>query len=154
MSRQVSHQHLSSMTRASSASWWKKTRGSALAALVAFSVTGLVGPGEAGSGLAGSWSGGGWVSFSSGTRERARCRARYSRASSNSYSMRATCATSAGRASQTATVYRLSKGRYRGTFYNTEYNISGSIRVVVRGRSQSVSLAGGGASASIRLSKR
>lgn len=154
MSRQVSHQHFSSMVHANSASWWKRTRRFALVPLVAFSVTGIVGPSEAGSGLAGSWSGGGWVSFASGTREKARCRARYSRASSNSYRLRATCATTSGRASQTATVYRLSSGRYRGTFYNSDYNVSGAIRVVVRGRSQSVSLAGSGASGSLRLRKR
>jgi hypothetical protein len=154
MSRQVSHQHFSSMAHASSASWRKRTRIFALVPLVAFSVTGLVGPSEAGSGLAGSWSGGGWVSFASGTREKARCRARYSKASSNSYRLRATCATASGKATQTATVYRLSSGRYRGTFYNSDYNVSGTIRVVVRGRSQSVSLAGDGASASLRLRKR
>jgi hypothetical protein len=51
-------------------------------------------------------------------------------------------------------VYRLSRGRYRGTFYNTEFNVSGSIRVVVRGRSQRVSLTGDGASASFSLRKR
>ncbi len=122
--------------------------------LVAIGMAGLVGPSEAEPGLSGSWRGGGWVSLASGSRERARCRARYSRASSNSYRLRATCATPAGKASQTATVYRLSRGRYRGTFYNSDYNISGTIRVVVRGRSQSVSLAGGGAAASLRLRKR
>jgi hypothetical protein len=68
--------------------------------------------------------------------------------------MRATCATASGKATQTATVYRLSRGRYRGSFHNTEYNVSGSIRVVVRGRSQRVSLTGDGASASFSMRKR
>jgi hypothetical protein len=154
MSKLVSHQNILSMAYTRSASWWTRTLRFALIPLVAFSVTGLVGPSEAGSGLAGSWSGGGWVSFASGTREKARCRARYSKASSNSYRLRATCATASGKATQTATVYRLSSGRYRGTFYNSDYNVSGTIRVVVRGRSQSVSLAGDGASASLRLRKR
>lgn len=126
----------------------------ALVPLIAIAVAGLTGPSQAEPGLSGSWSGGGWVSLASGNRERARCRARYSRASSNSYRLRAVCATTSGKASQTATVYRLSRGRYRGTFYNTEFNITGTIRVVVRGRSQSVSLAGGGTSATFRLRKR
>jgi len=154
MSRHVAHRHLFSMAQASSASWRKMARRFALVPLVAIGVVGLTCPSQAEPGLSGSWSGGGWVSLASGNRERARCRARYSRASSNSYRLRAVCATTSGKASQTATVYRLSRGRYRGTFYNTEFNITGTIRVVVRGRSQSVSLAGGGASASLRLSKR
>ena len=154
MRKQFPHQPYSSMALASSAFWWKMARRTALIPLVAIGVAGLVGPSKAEPGLTGSWSGGGWFSLASGKRERARCRARYSRASSNSYRLRATCATSSGKASQTATVYRLSRGRYRGTFYNTQYNVSGSIRVVVRGRSQSVSLTGGGTSASFRLSKR
>jgi hypothetical protein len=154
MSQLVSHKHIFSMTCTSSTSWWKRTRRFALVPLVAFSVAGLVGPSEADPGLAGSWSGGGWVSFASGTREKARCRARYSKVSSNSYSLRATCATTSGKASQTATVYRLAAGRYRGSFHNSEYNVSGTIRVVVRGRSQSVSMAGDGARASLNLRKR
>lgn len=154
MPRLVSHLHIFSTARTSSASWWKRTRNFALVTLVALSFAGLADPGAAEPGLSGSWSGGGWVSFASGNREKARCRARYSKASSNSYKLRATCATSAGKASQTATLYKLASGRYRGTFYNTDYNVSGTIRVVVRGRSQSVSLAGDGARASLSLRKR
>ena len=154
MSRLVSHQNILSMAGTCSASWWTRTRRFALIPLVAFSIVGLVDPSEAEPSLSGSWSGGGWISFASGTREKARCRARYSKGSSNSYRMRATCATASGKASQTATVYRLSRGRYRGSFHNTEYNVSGTIRVVVRGRSQSVSLAGDGASASLSMRKR
>jgi hypothetical protein len=54
--------------------------------------------------LEGSWSGGGSVSFASGSREQAHCRAHYRRAGNNSYSVNATCATASGRAAQTATV--------------------------------------------------
>ncbi len=154
MSRLVSRKNILSMAGTCSASWWTRTRRFALIPLVAFSIVGLVDPSEAEPSLSGSWSGGGWIWFASGTREKARCRARYSKASSNSYRMRATCATVSGKASQTATVYRLSRGRYRGSFHNTEYNVSGTIRVVVRGRSQSVSLAGDGASASFSMRKR
>jgi hypothetical protein len=108
--------------------------------------------GESGS-LAGSWSGGGWVSFSSGNKEKARCRASYRRNGGDSYTLEATCATSSGKASQTATVYKVSGSAYRGSFYNIDYNVRGTIRVVVSGSSQSVSLAGDGASASLSLHK-
>jgi len=37
---------------------------------------------------------------------------------------------------------------------NSQYNIRGSIRVVVHGKSQSVSLSGDGASAQLNLSRR
>ena len=154
MSELVSHQNILSMAYTRSASWWTRTRRFALIPLVAFSIVGLVDPSEAEPSLSGSWNGSGWISFASGTREKARCRARYRKTSSNSYILRATCATTSGKATQTATVYRLSRGRYRGTFYNTEFNVSGSIRVVVRGRSQRVSLTGDGASASFSLRKR
>jgi hypothetical protein len=104
--------------------------------------------------LAGSWSGGGWVSFASGNKEKARCHANYSRAGGDTYTLNATCATSGGKASQTATVYKVSAGHYRGSFFNSDFNVHGTIRVVVHGSSQDVSLAGDGASAALSLSRR
>jgi hypothetical protein len=104
--------------------------------------------------LAGAWSGSGWVSFASGTKERARCRALYSRVGGNSYQLSATCATASGTASQTATVYQVSPNRFRGSFHNVEYNVSGTIRILVQGSSQSVTLAGDSGSASLNLSRR
>ena len=52
--------------------------------------------------LEGSWSGGGTVTFASGATEQARCRAHYSRAGKDSYTVNATCATVSGRAAQEA----------------------------------------------------
>ena len=68
--------------------------------------------------------------------------------------MSATCATASGKASQTATVYKVTGSAYRGSFVNSQYNVRGSIRVVVHGNSQSVSLSGDGASAQLNLSRR
>jgi hypothetical protein len=104
-------------------------------------------------GLEGSWSGGGVVSFASGGRERARCRARYSRRSNTTYALTATCATPSGRATQTASVRNVGGNSYQGSFYNSEYNVSGSIHVVVRGNSQSVQLTSDAGSASLQLSR-
>jgi hypothetical protein len=109
---------------------------------------------EPSKGLAGSWSGGGWVSFSSGTKEKARCRASYKAMSKDSFAVHATFATSSGKASQTATVYKVSASSYKGSFYNTDFNVRGTIRVTVNGSSQQVSLAGDGASASLSLRRR
>ena len=129
-------------------------RHAAMLSIAALPVLGFVGPSTAEpSGLSGSWSGGGWVSFSSGSKEKARCHARYT-GSGGSYNVTATCATASGKASQSATVYKTSGNSYKGSFVNSQYNIRGSIRVVVHGKSQSVSLSGDGASAQLSLSRR
>ncbi len=105
-------------------------------------------------GLEGSWSGAGEVAFAvTGSRERARCRAHYQRRSKDSYAMQATCATASGKAAQTATVHRVGENRYRGNFHNAEYDISGTIFVVVSGNSQSVRLSSTSGSALFRLSR-
>jgi hypothetical protein len=102
-------------------------------------------------GLEGSWHGAGSVAFASGQRERAQCRAQYRRASSNAYTVTATCATPSGRATQTATVRRVGGNTYQGQFHNSEYNVSGTISVTVGGNRQSVRLSGDGGSASFEL---
>ena len=106
-----------------------------------------------GVGLEGSWSGGGSVTFASGAREQARCRAHYRRAGKSGYTVSATCATASGRASQTATLRQVGENRYSGGFYNSEYSISGVMYVVVRGSSQSVRLNSSSGSAALSLSR-
>jgi hypothetical protein len=152
MNRQNSQIHsTASGTPGSSRRWVRKL---AFLPITALAITGAVAKTTPDSGsLAGSWSGGGWVSFASGNKERARCHANYSRAGGDAYSLSATCATSSGKASQTATVYKVSEGRYRGSFFNSDFNVHGTIRVAVHGNSQDVSLAGDGASASLSLSR-
>jgi hypothetical protein len=107
----------------------------------------------AGAGLEGSWSGGGTVSFASGSRERASCRAHYRRAGTNSYSVSATCATASARAAQTATIRQVGANTYSGSFYNSEYSISGVMHVVVHGGSQTVRLNSDSGSAVINLTR-
>jgi hypothetical protein len=104
-------------------------------------------------GLEGSWSGGGTVSFASGSRERASCRAHYRRAGTSSYAVSATCATPSGRAVQTATIRQVGADTYSGSFYNSEYSISGVMHVVVHGGSQTVRLNSDSGSAVISLSR-
>ena len=102
--------------------------------------------------LQGSWSGGGQAAFASG-RENVRCRAQYSRRSNEGYVVRAVCATASGRAAQTASLSKVSDNRYRGTFYNSEYGISGTILVSVQGNTQNVRLTSEAGWASIKLSR-
>lgn len=103
--------------------------------------------------LDGAWSGSGKVTFPSGSIESARCRVRYSRESSSTYVATASCATASGRVDQSASLERTSGNTYRGSFYNAQFGLSGSIKVVVTGSSQSVLLDGGGATATLRLSR-
>jgi hypothetical protein len=132
-----------------------RNRLNAFQLLIALAASGVINPIQAApaAGLAGSWSGGGWVSFASGSKERARCHAHYSRQSETSYTLSATCATASGKALQTATLRKVGANSYSGGFQNSEYNISGNIYVVVHGNTQSVRLSGGGASASLSLSR-
>ena len=104
-------------------------------------------------GLEGSWSGGGSVQFATGGSEQARCKAFYSRASKDTYRLRATCATPSGKANQTATVHKVGENRYRGNFHNPDYDITGTIFVVVSGNSQNVRLTSSSGSAMFRLSR-
>jgi hypothetical protein len=103
--------------------------------------------------LEGSWSGGGTVTFASGATEQARCRAHYSRAGTASYTVNATCATASGRAAQTAKVRQVGNNRYSGSFYNSEYSISGVIHIVVHGASQTVQLISSSGSGVLNLSR-
>ena len=89
----------------------------------------------------------------SGSVERARRRAHYRRAGSTSYVVEATCATASGRALQTASVRQVGENKYAGSFYNSEYGISGVISIVVHGRSQTVQLQSDSGSAVISLSR-
>ena len=103
--------------------------------------------------LEGSWSGGGTVTFASGSKEQARCRAHFSRAGKDGYTVNATCATASGRAEQTARVRQVGNNRYSGSFYNSEYSISGVIHIVVHGASQTVQLISNSGSGVLNLSR-
>lgn len=102
--------------------------------------------------LSGAWRGGGTVTFVSGAKENARCRARFSPTSKTSYALSAQCATPSGSVSQTATVQGRG-GSYHGSFYNADYDASGTIHIVVRGNKQSVRLVSNKGSALLRLGR-
>ena len=105
--------------------------------------------------LEGSWSGSGYVKPNNSAKERARCRVSYWKKSKTRYGARATCSTaSLGGVTQTASLRRVKKNHYTGTFYNAQYGVSGSIYVVVKGRRQSVSLRSNNGRAYMSLRKR
>jgi hypothetical protein len=103
--------------------------------------------------LEGTWSGGGTVVYPSGERERARCRATFTRRSANRFNMNAICATPSARVAQTAVLARASDNRFTGEFFNPEYSVSGAIAITVRGNSLNASLNGGGGTGYFNLSR-
>ena len=103
------------------------------------------------SSLAGSWRGSGVLQPSNGRKERARCRVSISKASANSYNATMNCATSAGRVSQWALIRKAGGNRYTGHFHNAKYNAHGSIFVVGRGNSLSVTMRSNKGSGWLRL---
>ena len=103
--------------------------------------------------LEGAWSGSGRIVFPSGEAERASCRASFSRRAANSFRMSAVCATPSVRLVQSATVERVSANSFAGSFFNSEYNVSGDISITLRGDRLSAQLSGGGGSASFALGR-
>ena len=103
-------------------------------------------------GLTGTWKGGGSVSFSSGSREKARCRATFSPTSKTTYEYSATCATQSGTASASGHV-RGNGTNFKGSFYNAEFDANGSISITVHGSSQTIRLMSSKGSALLRLSR-
>jgi hypothetical protein len=113
----------------------------AIALLAALFLLAGAAPGRCqGVNLEGTWSGGGTVTFASGDRERAHCRAHYRHRSNEGYVVTTVCATASARAEQTATLRKIGENKYRGSFYNTEYGVSGTVYVTVRGNTQIVRL--------------
>jgi hypothetical protein len=103
--------------------------------------------------IAGSWSGSGVVRLPNGNSESVKCRATFSQAGTSA-SMSATCANASTRVSQTAELTRAGGNRFVGDFVNSEYGISGSIRIVINSASSmTASMSGGGGSASFTLSR-
>ncbi len=122
-----------------------------LALMIAFTPTlAIAAPATGAESLSGGWSGGGKV-FYGETREKASCRARFSKTGGSSYSMSASCATPSGRVDQSGSVHSVGGNRYAGSFHNSQYGVSGSISISVSGGSMSVSLSGDGGSGSLHL---
>ena len=104
--------------------------------------------------LRGSWSGSGYVKPANGDRERVSCRVNYQPQGSSTVAVSATCASASTTIHQTGQLTMVSANKYIGDFYNSEYDMSGRIRVTVSGGSQSVSFSGDKGSGNLSLSRR
>lgn len=106
------------------------------------------------SSIEGSWSGTGRVVLPSGDTERARCRVTFRKQSRSTYGMNATCATPSAKAAQTGSVQLVAGSTYAGRFHNAEYDVSGSVRLTLRGNRITAALNGtNGASAVMSLAR-
>jgi hypothetical protein len=103
--------------------------------------------------LVGTWAGNGDINFASGSKEKARCRAHFSKVGERSYEMSASCATASAKVDQTAQLTKVGANSYVGSFFNQQYNTGGAIRITVSGRTGSVSLSGEAGTAFFRLRK-
>lgn len=101
--------------------------------------------------LSGTWSGTGYVQPRDGQREKVRCRVTYSPQGSSVVAVSATCASASTTIHQTGSLSMVSPTKYIGDFYNSEYDVSGRIRVSVSGSSQTVSFSGAKGSGSLSL---
>ena len=105
-------------------------------------------------GLAGYWRGGGYMSPAKGRREKVRCRVWFTKQSARAYSVRARCASQAVNIDQNARVVATGRNSFSGTFTNVDFNISGRIRISLRGNRQTVSLSSAEGSGRLTLFRR
>lgn len=103
--------------------------------------------------LQGSWSGSGYVKPTDGKRESVRCRVQYNPEGS-AVAVSATCASASITIRQSGQLSMVSPNKYVGDFHNSDFDISGRIRVSVSGGSQTVSFTSSKASGSMSLSRR
>lgn len=104
--------------------------------------------------LGGSWSGSGYVTPADGQREKVRCRVNYSPQGEKVVAVSATCASASMTIQQTGQLSKVTANKYVGDFYNSQYDISGRIRVSVNGGSQTVTFTSAHGSGSLNLSRR
>jgi len=124
-------------------------------AIVATAVAGaLIGSASAQqTSLEGAWRGGGTFSLVSGKSEQARCQASFRQSGGNSFSMTATCATSDVRVTQTASLDRTGPNQFIGDFFNSDFGVSGTIKITLNGNTLTAALNGDKGSAIMSLSR-
>jgi hypothetical protein len=104
--------------------------------------------------IQGLWRGSGYMRPAEGPAERVRCQVTFSRYSSRVYGFTARCESQSASLTQTGEVVRGGSNSFIGSFQNRDYNISGSIRINVRGNQQSVTLRSRQGSGQLTLYRR
>ncbi len=103
--------------------------------------------------LEGYWTGEGTVSYK-GSVDQVRCRVRYKKAGSRSFTYSSTCATENGRYQLNGHISRSSGNRYTGSVTSENHKRTGKVLLLQRGNRLTVTVTSGKGSAKINLSKR
>lgn len=104
--------------------------------------------------LRGTWVGSGHINPGNGQRERVRCRVTYSPRSARIIGVVATCASPSATLRQTGELVKVSESRYVGDFYNSQFDLSGRVRVLLSGGRQTVTLSSSRGGGSLVLRRR
>ncbi len=88
--------------------------------------------------LAGEWSGEGTVTQTEGPTEKVRCRVSYKQEAAKVYGVQAQCASTSKKMKQTGELLEVRPGVFTGSFNLPQYDVSGRVRVVIEGETQTV----------------
>ena len=111
-------------------------------------------PASAATALAGEWSGEGTVTQTEGATEKVRCRVSYKQESAKVYGVTAQCASTSQMTKQIGELLEVRPGVYTGEFNLTQYDVSGRVRVVVEGETQTVTFKSPRGEGEVVLSRR
>lgn len=111
-------------------------------------------PASAATALAGEWSGEGTVTQTEGPTEKVRCRVSYKQESAKVYGVTAQCASTSQMTKQIGELLEVRPGVYTGEFNLTQYDVSGRVRVVVDGETQTVTFKSPRGEGEVILSRR
>lgn len=104
--------------------------------------------------LTGNWSGEGTVTQKEGPTEKVRCRISYRRESDKVFGVDARCASTSKKVSQTGELLQVNDVTFVGDFSSKQYDISGRVRVVLDGTTQTVTFKSPRGEGQVTLTKR
>jgi len=104
--------------------------------------------------LAGDWSGEGTVTQTEGPTEKVRCRVSYKKESAKVYGVEAQCASTSKKMRQTGELLEVRPGVFTGSFNLPQYDVSGRVRVVLEGETQTVTFKSPRGEGEVTLTRR
>ncbi len=104
--------------------------------------------------LAGEWSGEGTVTQTEGPTEKVRCRVSYKQEAAKVYGVEAQCASTSKKMKQTGELLEVRPGVFTGSFNLPQYDVSGRVRVVIEGESQTVTFKSPRGEGEVTLTRR
>lgn len=125
-----------------------------LTAATMFVVAGAASTPASAASIAGKWRGNGVATLESGAKERVRCQVTYGRIAGQDFSLKARCASGAGRLSQVGQLTRVATGRYVGSVVNQEFSVRAKVAITVQGAKQRVVITSDKGSATLQLKRR